>query len=126
MHAWVCVCMCVFESLPVKDDGREGVHFTHFQSVKRKYLVLFFFFFGAPVGVIQHSEQSNVELIGGITLVNTHLNFLLFQVHSFLLAGHQGSSQSNLRAVFGSFKLPTCDWLQKGRSHTHTEFSLVF
>ena len=80
MHVCVCVCMCVFESLPVKDDGREGVHFTHFQSVKRKYLVLCFFFFGAPVGVIQHSEQSNVELIGGITL--SKYTFEFFTVSS--------------------------------------------
>ena len=39
----------------------------------------------------------------------------------FLFAGHQGSSHSDLCANtgFGSFKLPTCGWLQKGRSHSH-------
>ena len=43
-------------------------------------------------------------------------------------AGHQGSSQSDHHTItgFGSFKLLTCDWLQKGRSHSHTESSLVF
>ena len=46
----------------------------------------------------------------------------------FFFAGHQGSSQSDNRTTtgFGSFKLPTCDSLQKGRSHSHTESSLVF
>ena len=45
-------------------------------------------------------------------------------------AGHQGSSQSDPRTNtgFGSFKLPTCGWLQKGRSHSHMymESSLVW
>ena len=61
-------------------------------------------------------------------MVHMHLNVLLFPVHSFLFAGHQGSSQTDHRTTtgFGSFKLPTCDWLQKGRSHSHMESSLVF
>ena len=39
--------------------------------------------------------------------------------------GHQGSSQSghHTNTGFGSFKLPTCYWLQKGWSHSHTESS---
>ena len=43
------------------------------------------------------------------------------------LTDHQGSSQSDHRTNtgFGSFKLPTCEWLQKGRSHSQMESSLV-
>ena len=39
----------------------------------------------------------------------------------FSFAGHQGSSQSDSCTVtgFGSFKLLTCDWLQKWWSHSH-------
>ena len=55
--------------------------------------------------------------------------FFLF-VFLFFFAGHQGSSQSDPRTNtgFGSFKLPTCGWLQKGRSHSHMymESSLVW
>ena len=42
--------------------------------------------------------------------------FAVSIVHSFLFVGHQGSSQSDLRTNtgFGSFKLPTCGWLQNG------------
>ena len=43
-------------------------------------------------------------------------------------AGHQGSSQCDPCTVtgFGSFKFPTCDWLQKRWSHSHTESSPVW
>ena len=54
--------------------------------------------------------------------------FIYFFFFLVVVAGHQGSSQSDLctNTGFGSFKLPTCDWLQKGRSHSRTESSLVF
>ena len=50
-----------------------------------------------------------------------------FPQFQFSFAGHQGSSQSDPCTItsFGSFKLPTCDWPQKGRSHPHTEPSPV-
>ena len=43
----------------------------------------------------------------------------------FIFAGHQGSSQSDhcTNTGFSSFKLPTCGWLQKGRSHSHNTWS---
>ena len=45
-----------------------------------------------------------------------------------LTTGRQGSSQSDPCTItgFGSFKLPTCDWLQKGQSHSRMESSLVW
>ena len=47
-------------------------------------------------------------------LVPTYVSIVYF-------AGHQESSQSDLcpNTGFGSFKVPTCEWLQKGRSHSH-------
>ena len=47
---------------------------------------------------------------------------------SSCFSGHQGSSQSDPCTVtgFGSFKLSIHDWLQKGRSHFHTESSPVW
>ena len=62
--------------------------------------------------------------------ITTYLTVLLFPVPSLLFAGHQGSSQSDLctNTGFSSFKLLTCGWLQKGRSHSHMymESSLVW
>ena len=60
-----------------------------------------------------------------IRIVHIKIFFCFF---FYFFAGHQGSSQSDNRTTtgFGSFKLPTCDWLQKGRSHSHMESSLVF
>ena len=60
--------------------------------------------------------------------------FLVFFCFCFFVfvffAGHQRSSQSDphTNTGFGSFKLPTCGWLQKGRSHSHMymESSLVW
>ena len=52
--------------------------------------------------------------------VSFNISFLLLVIRgvpSLILAKSQG---------FGSFKLPTCDWLQKGRSHSHMESSLVW
>ena len=48
-------------------------------------------------------------------------------VNIVFLADHQGSSLSGrcTNTGFGSFKLPTCEWLQKGRSHSQMESSLV-
>ena len=52
-------------------------------------------------------------------------SFFQFQ---FSFAGRQGSSQSDpcANTGFSSFKLPTCDWLQEGWSHSHMESSLVW
>ena len=60
-------------------------------------------------------------LYGSITAVTTYSTVPPFPVHKFSFAGRQGSSQSDLctNTGFGSFKLPTCGWLQKGRSHSH-------
>ena len=46
----------------------------------------------------------------------------------FSFFGHQGSSQSDPCTItgFSSFKLLTCDWLQKGQSHSHMESSPVW
>jgi len=46
--------------------------------------------------------------------------------NAVFLADHQGSSQTDhcANTGFSSFKLPTCEWLQKGRSHSQMESSL--
>ena len=57
----------------------------------------------------------------GIVVAAMYLIVWPFPVYSLPFAGHQGSSQSDLctNTGFSSFKLPTCGWLQKGRSHSH-------
>ena len=59
-----------------------------------------------------------------IKIVHIRVLICLFLV----FAGHQGSSQSDPHTTmgFGSFELPTCVWLQKGRSPSHSESSLIF
>ena len=67
------------------------------------------------VGKVSELEQFFLDCI------TTYLTVLLFPVHSLLFAGHHGSFQSDLctNTGFGSFKLLTCGWLQKGQSHSH-------
>ena len=57
-----------------------------------------------------------------------HLNVPLFPVPSFLLLVIRGVPNLIIAQTQVSvpFKLPTCDWLRKGWSHSHTESSLVF
>ena len=63
--------------------------------------------------------QISIELSEAIVHATLYMHSLFpFQ---FSFTGHQGISQSDPCTItgFGSFKLQTCDWLQKGRSHSH-------
>ena len=98
-----------------------------------RYLIFIYLFPPGKLVCVRYSLLNNA----GISVVTTYLTVLLF-INLFIIIIIIiyflnillviRSSQSDLCANtgFGSFKLPTCDWLQKGRSHSHTESSLVF
>ena len=72
--------------------------------------------------LIQYIKLSEaiVHMLYCTCIASFNSSFLLLVVRgvpSLILAQNTG---------FGSFKLPTCDWLQKGRSHSHIESSLVW
>ena len=144
----VCGCVGVFESLPVKEGGRERVHCTLSQWKQDQwFLSLIFFFRGACLCVIYYTEYYQAELLASFPgaappprlgtrlaelpdtklygyCVSMNLTECCYFLLKFtaLFAGYQGSSHSYHRTNtgFSSFKLPTCGLLQKGRSHSHT------
>ena len=118
----VLVCL---GSLPVKEGGRELVHCT--LSQLKKIFFLYYSFLEVCVCAIWYRVLIQYINLSEAIVHMLHCTSSFFQFQ-FSFAGRQGSSQSDPCTItgFGSFKLPTCDWLQKGRSHSHMESSLVW
>ena len=87
------------------------------------YILLWRYQFVCDIHAVYKIISYSTCSYDSIKIMHTRI-FICF----LFFAGHQGSSQSDHRTItgFSSFKLPTCDWLQKGRSHSHTESSQVF
>ena len=119
----VCVCLRVFlHSCPLRRVAG-SLSIAHWVSEKRSLTLIRLWRHLLVCDILNRLLSNWPMLCLAMWVLSLHL--ILF-CHSDFLADHQGISETDhhTNTGFGSFKLPTCEWLQKGRSHSQMESSL--